>query len=122
MLLNTVLKQISNLLIIALLLALHWQFHAGFAERTSSCERLEDPHTFMNVCLVCLMGTRASQIWKSAPTSVKGLYPAVCDNARFIDLLFLMSENSVYQDFSWRWQRQTCPWGEGRSALPCAVE
>lgn len=108
MLLNTVLKQISNLLIIALLLALHWQFHAGFAERTSSCERLEDPHS-MNICSVCLMGRRASQIWKSAPSSVKGLYPAVCDNTPFLDVLSLMSENSVYQDFSWRWQRQSCP-------------
>lgn len=36
MLLNTVLKQISNLLIIALRLALHWQFHAGFAGGASS--------------------------------------------------------------------------------------
>ena len=84
MLLNIVLKQISNLLIIALRLALHWQFHAGFAGGVSSCERLEEPCTLGNICRVGMMGRRASQIWKSAPTvPVKGLYPAVCDNAAF---------------------------------------
>lgn len=83
MLLNTVLKQISNLLIIALRLALHWQFHAGFAVGVSSCERLEELCALGNICRVGMAGSRASQIWKSAPTSVKGLYPAVCDNSAF---------------------------------------
>lgn len=56
MLLNIVLKQISNLLIIALRLALHWQFHAGFAEGASSCERLEEPCALGNICCVGMMG------------------------------------------------------------------
>jgi len=41
MLRNIVLRQRSNLLMIPLRLALHWQFHAGFAGGASSCERLE---------------------------------------------------------------------------------
>lgn len=82
MLLNIVLKQISNLLIIALCLVLHWQFRAGFAGGASSCERLEELCTLGNICRVVMMGRRTSQIWKSS-ASAKGFCPAVCGSAAF---------------------------------------
>lgn len=53
-----------------------------------------------------MMGIRASQIWKSVPTSVKDFIQQSVTTLHFIDLLALNSEKIPgYQEFSWRWQR-----------------
>lgn len=106
MLLNTLLTQISNLLIIALRLALHWQYHAGFAGALSSCERLEERRTVGSTGCVGMIGRRASQIWKSVPTSPEDCIHESVTTLNVIDLPSLNSANiPVGWEFSWRWQR-----------------